>query len=251
MADERKLLVVGASSGIGKAIAEQAATEGWRVALAARRSDLLEGAVRRIVAETSPTRAVALQCDVTVPADCERIASRAAEALEGLDVVVYSAGSAFLSPVARTSAEEWSITLETNLVGAALVVTGALEHLRASAGRIRPTVVFVSTHAVARPFPGLVAYAASKAALDSLARGLRAEEPWLRVIDISMGDTTTAFADRWDPAAAGVAFERWLSEGYLKHRILEATEAADAVLGAVAKEDGPDDVLVRGEELPT
>jgi NAD(P)-dependent dehydrogenase (short-subunit alcohol dehydrogenase family) len=239
--------VVGASSGIGRALAKASAGTGWKVALAARRADLLHEAVSEIDVAVSPGSAFSLTCDVADPAQSEELAGRAARLLGGLDAVVYSAGAALLGPVSSTSAEAWQTMLSTNLVGAALVTAGALEHLRESAAR--PTVAYLSTHSVSPPWPGIVGYVASKAALDALARGLRVEEPWLRVLDVTLGDTATGFADAWDPAAASAAIERWLSDGYMTHRVLSAEEAAAAVLEAIESEDAPDDLLVRGEPV--
>ncbi|MGO8873083.1 MAG: hypothetical protein ACLQPH_17100 [Acidimicrobiales bacterium] len=65
------------------------------------------------------------------------------------------------------------------------------------------------SHSVGRPWPGLVPYASSKAALDELVLGLRSEEPCLRTVRVVVGPTATPFADGWDPEVAGPLFERW------------------------------------------
>lgn len=234
---------MGASSGIGRALALAASGAGAAVALAARRTPLVESAVAEARA-AGAAQVHALVCDVADPSAALGAAATAAEALGGLDTLVYAAGTSVLAPVSELTAEQWRDVLDTNLVGAALVVAGALGPLRAAAERavVVPTVAFLSSHVVPRPPPGLVAYAASKAGLDALARGLRAEEPWLRVVNVVVGNTTTGFADRWDKDAAGRAIERWFAEGYLDDRIFSAEQMAALVLGAIGDDSGPLDV---------
>ena len=245
----RRVLVVGASSGIGRAVALGAGAAGASVAVAARRQALLE----EVAAEARSAGAAGaevLACDVADAAAARSVAGRAAAALGSLDCVIYVTGTSLLAPLASVSAEQWLDLLRTNLVGAALVVAGALEPLRdaapptdAVAGR-PPTVVVVSSHIVRRPWPGLVAYAVTKAALDALARGLREEEPWLRVVDVVVGNTVTGFADGWDPALAAESFARWTDGGYFERTLFSPEEMAAVILGAVADPDGPLDIDV-------
>jgi NAD(P)-dependent dehydrogenase (short-subunit alcohol dehydrogenase family) len=245
----RRLLVVGASSGIGRAVALGAAGAGAALAVSARRGGLVEEVAGAARAAGAP-RAAALPCDTTDPDAALALGPRAADALGGLDTVVYAAGVALLIPVAEMSPEDWHQVLHTNVVGAALVVSGALEVLRAGAGDRAPTVAFLSSQLGGRPAPWLVAYSASKAALDSLAHGLRDEEPWLRVVDVVVGNTLTSFADHWDPDATRDAFARWTGESYLDDNIYTAEETATLVLGAIADPEGPVDVFAPGLAPP-
>jgi len=236
------MLVVGASSGIGRALALLAAGAGASVTVAARRLEALEATVSE--AKAAGGAAQRLWCDVTEPEAARSVATEAARLLGGLDTVVFSSGVAPLGRLADTSAEEWEVVLATNLVGGALVLAGALEPLRQAAGGsgTRPSVVVLSTHIVERPWPGLVPYAASKAALATVARGLRGEEPWLRVLDVIVPNTTTPFADGWEKTAASEAVTAWASDGYLEGSVWSAEHTAAAVLDALVDEDGPDDV---------
>ncbi|MHB8439586.1 MAG: SDR family oxidoreductase [Acidimicrobiales bacterium] len=231
----RRMLVVGASSGIGRATALLAAASGASVVAAARRQELLAELAEGITLH---------RCDVADPEQALALGGHAAAHLGGLDVVVYAAGTAPLAPLATTTAQQWHEVLATNLVGAAMVVRGALDHLRAARSARKPAVALLSTHTVARPWPGLVAYAASKAGLDALARGLREEEPWLRVLDVAVTNTATGFADAWDPAHAGVAFTRWTSGAYLSGEILSAETMAGHILDALVDDGSDDDVVV-------
>lgn len=237
----RRVLVIGASSGIGRALAIHATHFGATVALVARRLDLLDAAV----VQCRPFSARAFRCDVADANDAIRTVGEAAAWMGGLDVVVYAAGTASLGRVSELTSSDWKQLMATNVVGAALVVGRALPALRRAENG---TIAFLSSHTVGNPWPSLVAYAASKAALEELARGLRAEEPTVRVLSIKVGDTSTPFADNWDPVRFDEALTGWFEEGLMRYRIMVADEVAELVLRAVADRDGPDEMLVRGEE---
>ena len=234
----RRVLVVGGSSGIGRSVAVALGRRGDRVVVAARRAALVEA----VAAEAGPT-ATGLVVDATDADRVHDLVAGAVRALGGLDTVVYAAGSSPLAPLADTGATAWHDVLATNVVGAGLVVAAATDHLRAGAD---PTAVLLTSHSVGRPWPGLVPYAASKAALDELVLGLRAEEPWLRVVRVVVGPTSTPFADRWDPADAESYFVRWADEGYLAHQVLGPDEVATRLLAALDDPASPDDVRAVG-----
>jgi NAD(P)-dependent dehydrogenase (short-subunit alcohol dehydrogenase family) len=184
---------------------------------------------------------------VTVEAECARVVDEAAQWLGGIDVVLYMSGSSPLVRVPDASAALWHEMLATNLVGAALVVGRALEHLR----RATDPVVVVTTHSMGVPWPWLGVYGATKAGLAELARALRVEEPGVRVVCVAVGNTATSFADGWDPAVAGRAFELWAAGGLLRYEVLQAAEMADGIVAAVLDRAGPDDILIAGAEVPS
>jgi len=239
----RRVLVVGASSGIGRALAVGAGAAGAQVALAARRMALVEEAAADIRAAGGAARA--WRCDVTDESDCSRLVTEAAAWLGGVDVVLYMSGSSPLVRVADAPAALWHEMLATNLVGAALVLRGALPYLREA----DDPVVVVTTHSMGMPWPWLGVYGATKAALAELARALRAEEPSLRVLCVAVGNTASSFADDWDPEVAGQAFEQWAAEGLLRYEVLQSHEMADAILAAVLDPDTPAELLIAGAEV--
>lgn len=239
----RRVLVVGASSGIGRALAIGAGAAGARVAMAARRLALVEEAATEI--RDAGGEARAWRCDVTDEADCVSLVSDAAAWMGGIDVVLYLSGSSPLVRVSDAPASLWHEMLATNVVGAAVVVRGALEHLR---GADNPVVV-VTTHSMGMPWPWLGVYGTTKAAVAELARALRSEEPQLRVLCVAVGNTASSFADDWDPELAGLAFEQWVADGLLRYDVLQCDEMALAILGAVLDPSTPDDLLIAGAEL--
>jgi NADP-dependent 3-hydroxy acid dehydrogenase YdfG len=87
---------------------------------------------------------------------------------------------------------------------------------------------------VGRPYPGLVAYTTSKAALHEFARGLRNEYPWLRVTNFVVGPTMSDFANSWDPETAMEMFGRWTTEGYPAGETVTAEDMADQVVRVLA-----------------
>jgi NAD(P)-dependent dehydrogenase (short-subunit alcohol dehydrogenase family) len=241
----RRVLVVGASSGIGRALALAAGAAGAEVAVAARRLDLVEEVASTVRAAGGESRA--WRCDVTDEADCARLVDEAAAWMGGLDLLLYMSGRSPLVKVRDATPAQWAELFATNVVGASLVVSRAIGHLHAAA----EPVVVVTTHSMGAPWPWLGVYAATKAALAELARALRTEEPGLRVLCVSVGNTATSFADAWDPEVAGEAFTEWAGAGRLRYEVLQADDMAGAILAAVLERDGPDELLIAGAEVPS
>jgi NAD(P)-dependent dehydrogenase (short-subunit alcohol dehydrogenase family) len=235
----RRVLVVGASSGIGRALALAAADAGARVALGARRLALVEEVAAEI--REAGGQARAWRCDVTDADDCSNLVEAAAGFLGGIDLVLYLSGASTLLRVAEASPAQWHELLATNLVGAATVVACSLEHLRRSSD---PIVVVTTTTMGEHPWPWLTVYGSTKAALAEMAKGLRHEEPGLRVLCVAVGPTLTDFADDWDPETATAAFSAWAEGQMMHYGVLEASEMATAIIAAVIDKSGPDDILI-------
>jgi NAD(P)-dependent dehydrogenase (short-subunit alcohol dehydrogenase family) len=233
-----RVLVVGASAGIGRATARVLAGEGARLGLAARRADRLAELARELGAE-------ALPCDVRDAAACAALAPGAAARLGGLDALVYCAGVAPLAALAEADAGTWRLALETNLVGAALVTRAALPHL----ARGRARAVYLSSIAARErpPRRGLGTYAASKAALDAMVAVLQAEHPELAATCVSVGDTgATEMAAGWDPAAGGEFLREWLARGFVTGAVM----APEAVGRHVADLLASDEVVAASTVVP-
>lgn len=183
-------LVTGASSGIGRAAALLFAAEGAEVVAAARRKPELDALVAEIVAAGG--RAVAVAGDVAEAAYAEALVETAREQFGGLDVAFNNAGTlGEMGPVEEVSPEGWRDTLETNLTSAFLGAKYQLPALRARGGG---SLIFTSTfvgHSAG--FPGMAAYAASKAGLVGLTQVLAAEHgaEGIRVNALLPGGTDT------------------------------------------------------------
>ena len=147
----RRVLVVGASAGIGRGIATAAVSSGAAVVFASRRPEALAEAVERAGGGTP------IAVDVRDEDRVAQLLSQAAEALGGLDAFVYATGYSSFGLLEDLTADAWRAVLETNLVGAALVGRHAIPHLAASGG----VGFFLSSESVGRPRPGLVHYSAS------------------------------------------------------------------------------------------
>ena len=197
------MLVVGASSGIGAALARAVAAGGGQVAVSARRSDRLE----ELVAQMGTGYAV--PGDATDPDDARRVADAAATALGGLDLMVYVAGYGVLQPLVETDPDTWTDVFRVNVVGANLAAAAALEHLGPDG-----IAAFVSSRTVDDANPMFATYSASKAALDQCIRVWRHEHPDRRFVRIVMGNTApTEFADHMRPERLGEALEAWQGLG--------------------------------------
>ena len=113
--DGRKLLITGASSGIGEATALAAVAEGAAVALGARRKDRLDALASRI--EGDGGKAVAIESDITDEEQAKKLVETAHAELGGLDCLVNNAGVMLLGPLQGADPSEWRTMLEVNCLG--------------------------------------------------------------------------------------------------------------------------------------
>lgn len=196
----RRVLVVGASSGIGAAAAKAVVAAGGDVTVSARRED----ALRSLVAELGAGHVAA--GDAAVRADAERVAAAAATAMGGLDLMVYVAGYGPLQKIADCDPELWADVYKVNVCGANLAAGAALSHMDRNG-----ICAFVSSRTVEDANPFFGAYSASKAALDQCIRVWRLEYPDRRFVRIVMGNTgPTDFANNMgDMELLGEALEEW------------------------------------------
>jgi NAD(P)-dependent dehydrogenase (short-subunit alcohol dehydrogenase family) len=165
-------LIVGASSGMGRATALRFAAEGAAVALAARREEELAALAAEI--EASGGRALAVPADVRDAAAVDRMVERVREAFGRLDVLVYATGTNIPDrSLERLTRETWEMMLATNLTGAFYCTQAALPIMRAQGGGL---ILYLATGAVQRPDLSGVAYQASKHGMVGLAHGTMQEE---------------------------------------------------------------------------
>ena len=203
----------------------------------ARRKDRIDDA-----AKDAGNDSFAVACDVTDEASCDAAIIEAAKELGGIDALVYAPGIGPLGRLADTDAATWRRTFDTNVTGAALITRAALPHLVDAHGK----AAYLSSVSASMtpPWPGLGAYAVSKAALDKLVEAWRAEHPdvgFTRVVvgdcGGGEGDAVSEFPNDWDMELAGEFFPIWSERKYLAGTLIEVEElitAVDAVLRAGA-----------------
>jgi NAD(P)-dependent dehydrogenase (short-subunit alcohol dehydrogenase family) len=218
------VVVVGASSGLGRCIAVGLGERGARVALMARRKERLADAA----AESGPD-ALAIPCDVTDEESCISAIEEAARELGGIDALVYATGIGPLVRMVDTDAETWRRAFDTNVIGASIITAAALPHLVASEG----TAVYLSSISASHtpPWPGLGAYAVSKAALDKLVEAWRAEHPQIGFTRVTVGDCAggagdamTGFNADWDMDLVTEVAPIWLAREYIAGALLDVDD---------------------------
>jgi NAD(P)-dependent dehydrogenase (short-subunit alcohol dehydrogenase family) len=219
-------IVTGASSGIGHATARLFAREGARVVVAARRQAELDALVAEIAAAGG--EAVALAGDVKDESFARALVDLAVDRFGGLDVAFNNAGT--LGEMGATpglSRAGWTDTLETNLTSAFL---GAKHQIPAMLARGGGSLIFTSTFVgYTVGFPGLAAYAASKAGLIGLAQALAVEfgANGIRANAILPGGTDTPMARAMNNTPEAMAFVVGL---HALKRIATPDEMARSVL---------------------
>lgn len=224
-----RTVVIGASSGLGRCIGVALAQKGSRVALLARRVERLEAAAK----EAGP-RAIAVECDVTDDASIRAAIDRSADALGGIDNLVYTPAIGPLARLVDTEADAWRRIFDTNVIGAALATAAAIPHLTASGGK----VVYLSSDAgtYGPPWPGLGAYGVSKSALERLTESWRAEHPDVGFTCLVVGecaggegDGQTGMTSGWDMELASKAFRLWVSRGCMPGKVMPVEDLIEVV----------------------
>ncbi len=162
----RRIIVTGASSGLGAHTVRLLAARGADVLAVGRREDRLRELAGSLSAE--PGRIVPCRADVTVEADAAGMVSAAVDAFGGVDVLVNNAGSEVQAPIDALSLADLEGMLRANVVSVFLCTRAALAELRRSRG----VVVNLGSTVVARPPRGRFGYVASKGAVEAMTRAL-------------------------------------------------------------------------------
>ena len=188
MSEDPVLVITGASSGIGAATARRAAEFGYRVTLAARSQDKLQGLSEELGGQD---RALALGCDVTSWDDQQAVVARTLEEFGRMDAYFANAGFGAKRGFLEESVEHWKSMIDTNVFGAALSIRASLGHFRKqNSGHL----LLTSSVAGRRTLPGSL-YSATKHAVTAMGEALRAEvaETDIKVTLIEPGAVDTPF----------------------------------------------------------
>jgi NAD(P)-dependent dehydrogenase (short-subunit alcohol dehydrogenase family) len=225
--DHKTAVVTGANSGIGLATAERFLAEGAeRVFITGRREPELATAAAQL-----GSRAVPVPGDVGIPADLDRLYAEVAAAGAGLDVVVANAGSTRVARLGEISDDDLDTLLTTNVKGVVYTVQKALPLLNDGA-----SIVLVGSTTADRGRPGLSIYAASKAAVRSLARAWANElaDRNIRVNVLVPGSTATPGSDnlalQTNPNATVAEFRAARVSTIPLGRFAESIEIANAAV---------------------
>jgi NADP-dependent 3-hydroxy acid dehydrogenase YdfG len=242
-------VVTGASSGIGRAIAEKLGAGGATVYLAGRTRDAMDASKARI--EAAGGGATVVLAELRDVAQVRALVERAAKETGRLDIMVNNAGVSYRGPIVDADPEEWRTMLETNVLGLLAGCQAAIRAMREC--RAQGHIVNISSVAALRSDSGV--YGATKHAVNCISNTLRheLEEDSIRMVNIMPGAIATNFGRNFDPAllanlvqAAGVKVDikkgaRLPDEVFeklqpaLKQILASADDVADAVLYAVTQ----------------
>jgi len=188
-AADRVFLITGASSGIGAATARRACADGWRVVLAARSLDRLEGLAGEL---GGAGRALAVRCDVTEWDDQQRMVEAALASFGRIDAMFANAGFGGPRGFLADTPEHWREMVLTNVYGAALTLRATIPALKDSRGHL----LLTSSVAGRRALPGSL-YSCTKHAVTAMGEAARQDlnGTGIRVTLIEPGITDTPFFD--------------------------------------------------------
>lgn len=188
----KRIIVVGAASGIGKAVAQACVAEGAQVVIADLNAEMGQATAEAIGASF-------VACDVADEQSVMAMVSSAVERMGGLDGLVNNAGLQKAGPIAQTSVKDWDALMGVNVRGVFVATREAIPHLKAAGGG---SIVNTASLAAKRGGPGIGSYAASKGAvmafttataLELAADGIRANSVCPGFIDTPFNDPAIGF----------------------------------------------------------
>jgi short-subunit dehydrogenase len=218
-----RVLITGASQGIGRALAEAAARRGARVLAAARSVELLDEMAQQ--ARAADWALEVVQADVTSLEDRQRMVEAAKARLGGLDVLINNAGIGATGHLIEADPSRLRKIMEVNFFGLAETIRVFLPLLRQGQ---RPAVVNISSVAGKRALPARSEYSASKFAVQGLSEALRAElvRDGIDVLVVNPGLTQTNFSQNMLERKAKMPVDhmRGMTAGQVAQATLRALE---------------------------
>lgn len=221
------VIITGASSGIGEALAYQAASLGYRICLSARSAEKLE-AVRRKCLEWK-CEVIAVEADVQLEADCRRIIDETVKTFGGIDVLINNAGISMRALLKDCDLTVIHKVMDVNFWGMVYCTKFALPYLLKSRG----SVVGISSIAGLKGLPARTAYSASKFAMHGFLESLRIEnlKTGLHVLVAFPGYTASNIRN----AALNQKGESQSESPFDESKLMPASEVAAEVFDAVRK----------------
>lgn len=241
MTNRRKVIVTGASSGIGRATAERFAREGWDVCVTARREDRLH----KLVAGMGTGNHLVVPGDYSDPRTAETIAGRVREAWGAVDALANCAGVYYGAPAIESTLEEWRKAFDIMIDGA-LYLTRATVPLMTRGGRI----IHVTSIHHERAEAGASSYSMAKAALNQYCRALALE---LAPRGILANAVAPGFIDTEMSVVNGVneLESEWFKQNYVEghHLPLKRPGKPEEVAGVIYFLAGPDATYLTGQVI--
>ena len=185
-----RVIITGASQGIGRAIALEFSGRGARIALAARNRPALDELATEI--RDRGGEAVVIPTDVTIPAQVERMTTETIRALGGIDVLVNNAGVGLNASIADAEAADVEALFRLNVLAVASTIRAVIPVMRAQQSGM---IINISSVAGRIVVPRIGYYSASKFALTAIGDALRMEEGHrgIRVMNVFPGTTRSNF----------------------------------------------------------
>jgi NADP-dependent 3-hydroxy acid dehydrogenase YdfG len=227
--DGRRILITGASSGIGEATAEAIARAGGAVALGARRRDRLDALAERI--NGSGGTAVAIEADIGIEEEASALVAQAADELGGLDGLVNNAGLMLLGLVQGADTAEWRRMVDVNLLGLLYCTHAALPVIRDGGGG---DIVNVSSVAGRQATMGMAVYNMTKWGVVGFSDALRQEcvHLGIRVTCVEPGSADTELiGHNRDP----MVIEQSKKDRERTGKYLESEDIASAIVYALSQ----------------
>jgi NAD(P)-dependent dehydrogenase (short-subunit alcohol dehydrogenase family) len=223
--------ITGGSEGIGRATAFRFCEEGVRVAICARREDVLRTTAKEIASATGG-EVLAVRADVTIPADCERFMRQTVERFGGLDILVNNAGRLAVMPFEQATDAVWLEDIAVTLYGALRCARLAIPYMRKQGGgRIINMTTIAGKQPGVRSVPSGVTGAAGINLSKALANEYAADN--ILVNTICLGHLKSAqWTRRWQAHFADLTLDEFYAkqgESIPLQRLGEAEDVADLV----------------------
>ena len=233
-----RILITGASQGIGRALAVAAAGRGAKVLAAARSDELLRELAEQVKAAGSILETV--KADVTSPEDRQAMVDAARYYFDGLDILVNNAGIGATGHLLDAAPDRLRKIMEVNFFGLTETTRVCLPLLQEGT---RPAIVNISSIAARRGIPGRSEYSASKFAVQGFSEALRAElyKDGIDVLLVNPGLTQTNFSKNMLEQKARVQLDHL--------RGMTPEEAALATLRAIERGRNETTLTFKGKLL--
>jgi short-subunit dehydrogenase len=233
-----RVLVTGASQGIGRALAEQAARRGAKVLASARSTDLLNDLADAV--KKDGFTLIPVQADITKADDRQKMVDAAMSHFGGLDVLINNAGIGATGHFADSQPEVLRAIMETNFFGATETTRAFLPVLKKGT---KPAIVNISSIVGKRALPARGLYSASKFAMEGWSQAIRAElsKDGIDVLVINPGLTQTNFSKNMLEQKAKIQMDHL--------RGMTSDQVAEAALNAIAKGKNNLNLTFRGKLL--